>query len=123
MTRLSGKQRSAISNGTRTFLEALPGNGIHARRFRDLLHDLIAERGGPEAMTVRRREACRTYAGLILMRDMLNNRQAKGEAVEPSALGQIGNDIARAAREMGPEVKPAQRQPLADLHRNARAKR
>lgn len=107
MTRPAGKQRSAMTNGTRMFIEALPGNGIEARRFRDLVRALMDERGGADALTVRKREACRTYAGLILMRDKLNLAQAKGEPVDPEALGQIGDRIARAGREMGPEVKPA----------------
>lgn len=123
MGRPSGKQRSAMTNGTRTFLEALPGNGIEARRFRDLVHDLMAERGGAEALTVRKREACRTYAGLILERDKLHLALAKGEPVDPEALGQIGDRIARAGREMGPEVKPAKLSPRehAERYRAGRA--
>ena len=106
MTRPVGKQRSAMSNGTRTFLEALPGNVIEAHRFPDLVADLLAGRGGAEALTVRKREACRTYAGLILERDKLHLALAKGDPVDPEALGQIGDRIARAGREMGPEAKP-----------------
>ena len=121
MTRPTNKQRSAMTNGTRMFLEALPGNGIEARRFRDLVQSLMDERGGADALTVRKREACRTYAGLVLMRDKLNLAQAKGDAVDPEALGQIGDRIARAGREMGPEVKSV-RPSLAELHRSARGR-
>ena len=39
----SSRQKSALSNGNRPFLKSVPVNSEEARRYKDILDDLIAE--------------------------------------------------------------------------------
>lgn len=102
----SAKVRSAVSNGTALFLGEVDGRSEVGRRYADLIADLTAERGGREALTVAQTEAVRTYAGLAIMRDRMHSALARGERVDPEAMGQIGDRMARQMRMMGPPKAP-----------------
>lgn len=104
----SAKVRSAISNGSALFLGEVDGRSETGRRYADLMADLTAERGGRETLSVGQMEAVRTYAGLAILRDRMHADLARGQRVDPEALGQIGDRMARQARQMGaPKAKEA----------------
>ena len=101
------RNRSVVTTGSQTFLEpvAYARSGPHVRRYRDLLDALERERGGPEAMDVAQREACRAYAGLAVHLEQIHTDMATGKPVDHEAMGQIGDRMERQARRMGPPVK------------------
>ncbi|BAU89373.1 hypothetical protein MPPM_0768 [Methylorubrum populi] len=101
------KQRSALTNGARPFLLPVPGTTEAARRYKDVLDALEAERGGAVAMTVTQREAARAYAGLSVQLALMHADVAAGRPVDPEAMGQIGDRMDRQARRMGPPQSPA----------------
>lgn len=113
------KQRSAVSNGTRMFLTPTPGNSEAARRFGDLVRDLIEERGGPASLGVTVLEGIRTYAGIAVRLEQLHAEIASGADVDPETLGQLGDRLARQARLIGPPKTPA-RASLRERHEASR---
>ena len=102
----SAKVRSALSNGSALFLGEVDGRSETGRRYADLVADLTAERGGHTALSVGQMEAVRTYAGLAILRDRMHADLARGQPVDPEALGQIGDRMARQVRQMGPPKAP-----------------
>lgn len=98
--------RSKLSNGTALFLGDVDGRSEVGRRYADLVLDLTGERGGRDVLTVGQMEAVRTYAGLAILRDRMHSDLAMGRAVDPEALGQIGDRMARQMRLMGPPKAP-----------------
>lgn len=109
----AARHRSALSNGTTLFLGAVDGRSETGRVFADLVSDLTAERGGVEALSVTQRMAIRQYATLAMLREQLTSDMASGTPVEPQTVMQLGNDMARQVRQMGP-VKPAAKRNLDD---------
>lgn len=100
------KQRSAVTNGSRIFLEAVPGNSETARRFKDLLNAAEIERGGSEAMTAPQRTAARAWAGLAVLLEQMHTDIARGIRVDSERLGQLGDRMDRQSRRMGPVKAP-----------------
>ena len=107
----SPRGRSALSNGSALFLGVVDGRSETGRRYADLVADLTAERGGHTALSVGQMEAVRTYAGLAILRDRMHADLARGQPVDPEALGQIGDRMARQVRQMGPPKQPAKLTP------------
>lgn len=113
------KNRSAVTNGTRMFLGSVPGTSEIARRYADFVLDLETERGGKAALSTIQREAVRAYAGLAVRLEQIHAEMAAGAAVDPEALGQLGDRMDRQARRMGP-VKAIERRGLLEQHTTAR---
>jgi hypothetical protein len=105
-TTRSPKQRSALVNGSRPFLVAVPGSTEAARHYKSVLDEVESERGGRAAMSVTQREAARAYAGLAVELAKLHAAMAAGQNVDLEALGQIGDRMDRQARTMGPPKAP-----------------
>ena len=100
------RQCSALTNGSALFLGSVDGRSLIARRYSDLLRELEEERGGAAMLGVTAREAARAYAGLAVRLDQLHADIAAGKAVDPEALGQLGDRMDRQARRMGPPRAP-----------------
>lgn len=113
--------RSAVTNGNRVFLTPVDGNSEVARRFKDIMHEVERERGGPDALSVTVREACRAYAGLAVVLEGMHADLASGRPVDVEAMGIIGDRLDRQARRMGP-VKAAERASLRDHFAGRRGK-
>lgn len=105
------RQRAAITNGSRVFLERVNSDSEHARRFKDLVEQAERERGGRAALGATEQVAVRIWAGLVVQLDAMHSVIGRGDTVDPEMLGQIGDRIDRAARRMGPvkAARPATR--------------
>lgn len=98
--------RSKLSNGTALFLGDVDGRSKIGRVIADTIADLIAERGGREALTVGQLNAIRNYAGHVVMQEQMVTDMAEGRPVNAEAYGQIGDRMARQLRIMGPPKAP-----------------
>lgn len=98
--------RSKLSNGNALFLGDVDGRTKIGRVIADTIADLIAERGGREALTVGQLNAIRNYAGHVVMQEQMVTDMAEGRPVNAEAYGQIGDRMARQLRIMGPPKAP-----------------
>jgi hypothetical protein len=55
------RQRSAVSNGARLFVTP-PGDTAWARRFRDVLAEIVSDLGGPDMLSEGQRQLARRAA-------------------------------------------------------------
>lgn len=109
----TSRNRSAVSNGTSLFLGDVDGRSALARRFRDLVLELEAERGGADAMGSVQRQAVRAYATLCVERERIETRMAAGETINAEGYGQLADRMDRQSRRMGP-VKAPERKSLRE---------
>src|ERR1700730_11477664 len=78
--------RSAVTNGTRAYIE---GNGSSpwARRRRDMLHQYIADQGGPDHISAVTYAKCRLAASLGTEREMMEGKLSLGQEIDLDQFG------------------------------------
>lgn len=86
--------RSAISNGTR-LLDGVDGRSAGARRFRDLLADLMRDLGGASSLTTIQRGMVRQAATLQLQAEHLQAAVVRGDAVNSKDLVRVSGEARR----------------------------
>lgn len=99
---LEPRQRSAVSNGTKTFLSSGTNNSEVARRFRDLLAEVEHERGGRESMSAVEHAAARAWTALAVLLEQTQASLARGDVVDAAELGVLADRMDRQSRRMGP---------------------
>jgi hypothetical protein len=109
------KGRSRVSNGTRLLIGGDARSKV-ARRWRDLVLDAEAERGGSEALTLTQRQAIRRWATLAVQCEQMEADLAAGRPVSPEVYGQLVDRADRAARRMGPVRKAPARPTLFERY-------
>jgi hypothetical protein len=88
------KVRAAVSNRNK-LLAGVDGRGRVARRFRDVLYDLIAEFGGANALTTAELGLARQAAALTLRAESLQAAIVKGEPVSDDELIRTASEARR----------------------------
>jgi hypothetical protein len=110
---LARTQRSRVTNGK----EVLPGVDnrlVIARRYRDLLSELVADMGGLETMTQARMQLCRRFAALSVQAESMEAKLAQGEQISLTDHSLISSTLCRLASRLGIERRAKQITPLAD---------
>jgi hypothetical protein len=86
--------RSAISNGTRLFA-GVDGRSATARRFRDLLADLMRDLGGATSLTTMQHGLARQVATLQLQAEHLQAAVVRGDVVDSKDLVRVSGEARR----------------------------
>lgn len=116
-------QRSRVSNGKSLFVET-DLRTAWARRFRDVLAEIVSDLGGPDTLSEGQRQLARRAATLCIMCEKLEGQAASGEDIDLDVFGQMTDRLGRCFNRLGlrrqaREVVPTLQQYLAD--RGARA--
>jgi hypothetical protein len=86
--------RSRVTNG-RTLLAGVDGRSAGARRYRDVLADVMEQTG-------RRNEAlCRRYASLVMQSETLDAMIARGETVTTDEVVKLSGELRRVMSRLG----------------------
>jgi hypothetical protein len=91
--------RSAVSNGSRLFVER-PGNAW-ARRFADVLAEIISDLGGPDRLSEGQRQLARRCATIAIACERMEGEAAAGEKIDIDAFGQLTDRLGRAFQRLG----------------------
>lgn len=119
------KSKSAVTNGQRLHVQA-PGDSAWARRFRDVLGEIISDLGG-EGLSEGQRQLARRAATLCIMCEKLEGEAAAGKDVDLDVFGQMTDRLGRCfnrlglrrqARDVGPTLGELLREDL-DQQRQA----
>jgi hypothetical protein len=97
---LPPRQRSAVSNGRRLHVVA-PGDTAWARRFRDVLSQIIADLSGPEGLSEGQRQLARRAATIAIACEKLEGDAAAGEAVDLVLYGMLVDRMGRCFDRLG----------------------
>jgi hypothetical protein len=113
--------RSRITNGTSIHLVAVDGRSAAARRFRDVLAEIISDLGGPGHLSEGQRQIARRCAMLCVTCEQIEAQGIAGEAIDIDAYGALADRIGRAFQRLGLKRVARNVTPtLADLLREDR---
>lgn len=94
------KQRSAVTNGQRLHVAA-PGDGAWARRFRDVLEQIIADMSGPEGLSEGQRQLARRATTIAIACERLEGEAAAGNAIDLEVYGTLTDRLGRCFQRLG----------------------
>lgn len=95
--------RSRVSNGTSTFLEGVDGRSQLARRYRDILGDLVSDLGGPEHTSTAQLAIARRAATLCVWCERAEADMAGGEDIDVGEYTTVSNAMRRLLCDLGLE--------------------
>ena len=98
--------RSAIANGSRLFLENVDGRSAEARRFRDVLGDLVQHLGGADVATEPQKHLARRAAALATWCERTEMSLANGQDMDVAAYVTAANSLRRLLADLGLQRQP-----------------
>jgi len=94
------KARSAIANGTRLLVN-LDHRSAPARRYRDLISAVSADLGGYDRLTEAQIQLVRSAAGLVVLRERLDQKSLNDERIDVAEYCRISNSLRRVLQTIG----------------------
>jgi hypothetical protein len=96
--------RSAVTNGRRLHVAA-PGDGAWARRFRDVLEQIIADMSGPEGLSEGQRQLARRAATIAIACERLEGEAAAGHEINLETYGTLTDRLGRCFQRLSPSLE------------------
>jgi hypothetical protein len=104
--RRSRTNRAKITNGTALFNPAtVDGRSQPARRFHDVLHQILADLGGADRLSEGQRQLCRRAATMSLTCELMEAEAVAGRAFDVDCFGQLTDRLGRCFQRLGLERK------------------
>ena len=97
------RARSRVSNGSSMFLDDIDGRSALARRYRDILADLISDMGGD--VSAAKMMICRRAATISVWCEQAEAEMAAGEEIDIAEFGTAANALRRLLADLGLERK------------------
>ena len=94
------KSRSAVTNLTRLHVEP-PSDNAYARRFRDVLFEIISDIGGSDTLSEGQRQIARRCATLAIECERMESAAASGNEIDVDRYGQMTDRMGRAFQRLG----------------------
>lgn len=101
IARLSPVSRSRLSNGSALHVDAVDGRTREARRFRDLLAEIVNDLGGPDGLSEGQRQLARRCAMISVECERLEARAVAGEPFDAEFYGTLCDRLGRAFARIG----------------------
>ena len=92
--------RSKVTNGRSYFVEA-DGRGPWARRWRDVLAEIISDLSGPEGLSEGQRQLARRCATISIACEKMEGQAAEGIEIDLDGYGQLTDRLGRALQRLG----------------------
>jgi hypothetical protein len=100
VNRVPSRQRSRVTNGRTHFVEA-DGRGPWARRWSDVLAEIISDIGGHEGLSEGQRQLARRCATIAIACERMEGEAAKGNEIDLDAYGTLTDRLGRAFGRLG----------------------
>ena len=111
--------RSAVTNGKRLHVVA-PGDTKWARRFKDVLGQIVSDLGGHQVLSEGQRQLARRCATIAIACEKMEGEAAAGEDIDLDAYGTLTDRLGRAFQRLGLERRPRDVTPTLDQYLGAR---
>jgi hypothetical protein len=98
--RCASKQRSRVTNGKTLFVEA-DQRGPWARRWRDVLAEIISDLGGADLLSEGQKQLARRCATISIACERMEGEAALGNEIDLDAYGQLTDRLGRALVRLG----------------------
>jgi hypothetical protein len=93
--------RSRVTNGRGLFVEAIDGRSREARRFRDVLSEIVSDLGGPDTLSEGQRQLARRAAMLSVECERMEGHAVAGKAIDLEMFGQLTDRLGRTFQRLG----------------------
>ncbi len=93
--------RSRVTNNSALFLEGVDGRSALARRFRDVLGEIVADMGGVEVTSEGQRQLARRVATLAVQAEQMEAEWAAGGELNIDTYVTLVNALGRALTRIG----------------------
>ena len=102
---LASRSRSSVTNGKRLFVEHR-GDTAWARRFRDVLVEIISDLGGLDVLSEGQKQLARRAATLCITCERMEGKAAAGEEIDLTAYGMLTDRLGRTFARLGLKRRP-----------------
>jgi hypothetical protein len=104
LVRRSRTNRAKITNGTALFNPAtVDGRSQSARRFHDMLQQILADLGGADRLSEGQRQLCRRAATMSLTCELMEAEAVAGRAFDIDCFGELTDRLGRCLQRLGLE--------------------
>jgi len=93
-------QRSAVTNGKRLHVVA-PGDTKWARRWRDVLAEIVSDLSGPEGLSEGQKQLARRCATISIACERMEGEAAQGNEIDLDAYGTLTDRLGRCFQRLG----------------------
>jgi hypothetical protein len=93
--------RSAVSNGSRLHAGEVDGRSEAARRFRDVLSEIVSDLGGGETLSEGQRQLARRAAMMSVEAERMEAEAVAGGKLDPDAFGALSDRLGRVFNRLG----------------------
>lgn len=101
LTPRSVTNRSRVTNGRGLFVDAIDGRSREARRFRDVLAEIVSDLGGPDTLSEGQRQLARRAAMLSTQCEIMEGQAVAGKAIDLEMFGQLTDRLGRTFQRLG----------------------
>lgn len=97
------RTRSRVSNGTALFVDesSIDGRSREARRFRDVLGEIVSDLGGPDTLSEGQRQLARRCAMLSVACEGQEALAVGGKEIDLDEYGKLTDRLGRAFQRLG----------------------
>jgi hypothetical protein len=96
--------RSAVTNGSRLHVVP-PGDGKWARRFADVLAEIISDLSGPDGLSEAQRQLARRAATIAIACERLEGEAAAGNEIDLELFGALTDRLGRCLQRLSPSLE------------------
>ena len=93
-------QRSRVSNG-RDLLPDIDGRSAVARRYRDIVSQILVDQGGEDQCSESRKQLVRRFAAAAVIAEQMESRLANGEQIDIAEHATLSSTLVRLAQRIG----------------------
>ncbi len=101
VAKASKTTRSRVTNGSAIFVGAVDGRTADARRFRDVLAEIVSDLGGADHLSEGQRQLARRAAMMSVQCEIMEAAAVSGKDIDLDAFGQLSDRIGRAFNRLG----------------------
>lgn len=101
----ANKGRSAVTNRKRLHV-VKPGDTAWARRFRDVLSEIISDLGGHDGLSEGQRQLARRAATISIECEKLEGKAARDDDINLETYGQLTDRLGRCFQRLGLKRQP-----------------
>ena len=93
--------RSRVTNGSTLHAGEVDGRSAAAKRFRDVLGEMIGDLGGADLLSEGQRQLCRRAALMSVEAEKMEAAAVAGEAFDLDAFGALSDRLGRCLNRLG----------------------
>ena len=110
----SRTNRSRVTNGSSLHLGEVDGRSEAARRFRDVLSEIVSDLGGSDTLSEGQRQLARRAAMMSVEAERMEAEAVAGGKLDPDAFGALSDRLGRVFNRLGLKRVARDRTPTID---------